>query len=107
MLGRSRVGVHDNFFELGGHSLLATQAVARIRNAFNLNLSLISLFQAPTIETFARQITNGATPSKLVQADRILRSVTATPLRARLDEISETEVDSALREILEQRGVLR
>jgi len=49
VLGVERVGVHDNFFELGGHSLLATQIMSRLRNTFNIELSLRQLFESPTI----------------------------------------------------------
>src|SRR5258706_9540336 len=40
VLGLEQVGRYDNFFELGGHSLLATQLVARIRQTFQVDLSL-------------------------------------------------------------------
>jgi amino acid adenylation domain-containing protein len=49
ILGVERVGVNDNFFDLGGHSLLATQAISRIRDTFQTDLSLRSFFAAPTI----------------------------------------------------------
>jgi amino acid adenylation domain-containing protein len=49
VLGVPRVGVHDNFFALGGHSLKATQVIARVRDACGVELSVRSLFAAPTV----------------------------------------------------------
>jgi amino acid adenylation domain-containing protein len=56
VLGAKQVGIRDNFFEIGGHSLLATQIVSRVRETFHTEISLRSLFEAPTVEALAGQV---------------------------------------------------
>jgi FkbH-like protein len=53
VLGQTPIGIHDNFFLLGGDSLRGTQVVARLRQAFAIELVLRSLFDAPTVASFA------------------------------------------------------
>lgn len=57
VLGRNSVGVTENFFHAGGHSLMATKLMAKIDKAFDKNLPLSLLFQAPTIRDLAAIIT--------------------------------------------------
>jgi amino acid adenylation domain-containing protein len=56
MLGVERIGIHDNFFTLGGHSLLGTRVIARLRDAFQLELPLRVLFEAPTVGELAGRV---------------------------------------------------
>ena len=55
VLGLARVGVRDDFFRIGGHSLLAVRLVARIRETFGTHLSLLALFERPTIAELAER----------------------------------------------------
>ena len=56
LLRIEKVGIHDNFVELGGHSLLATQVIARLRTAFPVELSVMSIFENPTVYSLSKRI---------------------------------------------------
>jgi amino acid adenylation domain-containing protein len=56
LLKVEEVGVADNFFELGGNSLLAMQVLARLRKAFEVEVSIRSFFDGPSIEELRREI---------------------------------------------------
>ena len=53
LLRLENVGRSDNFFLLGGHSLLGTQLITRIDEIFGVQLSLLDLFDHPTVEGLA------------------------------------------------------
>jgi acyl carrier protein len=57
MLGVPRISRTDNFFRLGGHSLLGAQLIAKIQQTFDIELSLRSLFDHPTVSGIASEIT--------------------------------------------------
>ena len=56
LLGIDRVGIEDDFFALGGHSLLATRLLARLREAFRVDIPLRSIFDASTVARLAAAV---------------------------------------------------
>ena len=59
-----KVGIHDNFFDLGGHSLLMVQVHGRLREELACDLSMLDLFQRPTVSALAGLLSRGAGESE-------------------------------------------
>ena len=53
VLELDQVGIHDNFLHLGGDSLRTTRVIARVYDAFQLDLSVRSLLEAGTVADMA------------------------------------------------------
>jgi acyl transferase domain-containing protein/acyl carrier protein len=96
LLGFDRVGIHDNFFDLGGHSLLATRVISRVNKTFEVELSLSSLFEAPTVAEIAVVIAQNHTKKAgREEASRML---------ADLEALSDEEAQRLLAEENPQRN---
>ena len=71
------VGPDDDFFALGGHSLTATRLISRVRETFNVQLTLGELFEHSTAGAMARIIEralkSGAQLARLPRLTRIPR----------------------------------
>jgi thioesterase domain-containing protein/acyl carrier protein len=67
LLEQPAVTIEDNFFLAGGHSLLGMQLVMRLRNAFDVDLSLRELFESPTVERLAVTVERRQTEQRLTQ----------------------------------------
>ena len=59
VLGRPRIGLNDNFFEVGGTSLRAVQVIALIRKDLRQNVSIVTLFECPTVTLLAAKLGGG------------------------------------------------
>lgn len=88
LLPRKRIGVHQNFFDLGGHSLLATQVISQVRETFQVDVPLRTLFDSPTIAAFAAaMLLDTETRAQVERMAEILVS---------LSGLSEEELESRL-----------
>ena len=56
VLHLKKVGMDDNFFDLGGHSLLMVQVHSKLRQAFEKKISMVEMFQYPTIASVAKHL---------------------------------------------------
>ena len=96
LLGIEGVGVHDDFFELGGHSLLATQVLSRMRDRFQVEIPLRSVFERPTAASLALVVAE----LQDAQASRKIAPADAKKMLAQLDQLSDAEVDALLGDLL-------
>jgi acyl carrier protein len=72
VLGRPGIGLNVNFFEVGGTSLKAVQVITMIRKELNQNLSIVSLFECPTITLLAARL-RGSSSSELASSGAVQR----------------------------------
>jgi amino acid adenylation domain-containing protein len=56
LLRLDRVASSDNFFLLGGHSLMGAQLLARVHDAFGVEIQLRTLFDIPTVSGLSAEI---------------------------------------------------
>jgi surfactin family lipopeptide synthetase C len=88
ILGVHPVGVTDNFFELGGHSLLAGRLLARVRERYQVDVSLGAFFAAPTVAglatTIVQRLAEGVEAATVARVLEELRGLTDEAVRGLL-----------------------
>ena len=70
ILNLEKVSINDDFFELGGHSLLATQLIAQALQVFRVELTVIDLFDAPTVAGLAERILQRQLTTQVMDEER-------------------------------------
>ncbi|HKH45215.1 MAG TPA: amino acid adenylation domain-containing protein, partial [Thermoanaerobaculia bacterium] len=133
VLGVERIGPRDRFFDLGGDSLIALRVMARLREAFGVDLPVRALFERPTVPglreaveealaarsgalpSFSRRTETGPAPLGFLQRqlwflDQLDRESTAYNLfaQARLSgRLDRPALRRALQEIVARHEILR
>jgi amino acid adenylation domain-containing protein len=72
LLEREAISVDDNFFLIGGHSLLGTQLLVRVRQLYDVDLTLRELFASPTVRRMAAIV-----EAKLIEAIALMSDADA------------------------------
>ena len=90
LLDIEHIGVHENFFLIGGDSLLATQVVSRIQKMFQVDISLRSFFNNPTVSGLAKALLPDYSENELTE------ELIAT--LADLESMSEEDAERAVEE---------
>jgi acyl transferase domain-containing protein/thioesterase domain-containing protein len=68
VLGVDAVGIDENFFDLGGHSLLMARVHARLREELAPAVTMIELFQHPTVGAIAAHLDALLAPAEAATA---------------------------------------
>jgi len=105
ILKLDRVGVDDNFFILGGHSLLATQVISRMRESFQIELPLRSIFEMPTVSLLGAAIAQREARVEDHITSQI-DQISAEVLLDKLDELSDDEVNELLGTFMSEEEVV-
>ncbi|MEA2905942.1 MAG: hypothetical protein QOI12_3329 [Alphaproteobacteria bacterium] len=63
LLRAEKVGIDDNFFDLGGHSLAATRLLSRVRDRFQVEVTMRGFFDRPTLGGLAELIAAAGAPA--------------------------------------------
>lgn len=69
VLQLEKVSTRDNFFDLGGHSLLMARVHRRLREALGREISMVELFQYPTIDLLVKHL-SGENGPQTAQSSR-------------------------------------
>ena len=95
VLGKRKIGINDNFFEASGTSLKAVQVIATIKKELKLSLSIVSLFECPTIRLLSKKIND--LKSKKGNKDHALKAIERGSKRKKA-RIVRKKVNAMIRE---------
>lgn len=76
LFGIKQIGIYDNYYDLGGSSLLAIQLMTRVRDSFQVDITINNFFEKTTIAEQAELIANSLSSQEELRAiEQILAEV--------------------------------
>ncbi|BBX58802.1 hypothetical protein MSHO_41470 [Mycobacterium shottsii] len=109
VLGLERVGADQSFFDLGGDSLLAMRVVAAVNTALAADLSVLVLFDAPSVAELVPHINKRSAASIPLAPVQRPERVPLSPAQHRMWSVVQLQGPSAVFNIpwvLQLRGIL-
>jgi thioesterase domain-containing protein/acyl carrier protein len=80
VLGLDRAGLDDDFFALGGDSLSAMRLIAAIKTSLNVDLSVPTVFEAPTVRSLSQRLEADAVSVQELAPVQTLKEGSGVPL---------------------------
>jgi amino acid adenylation domain-containing protein/non-ribosomal peptide synthase protein (TIGR01720 family) len=80
VLGVERVGVDESFFDLGGDSISAMRLVAAVRADLRIELSVTTVFEAPTVQALSERLTTAGAAAPEIAPVQVLKTGAGVPL---------------------------
>jgi thioesterase domain-containing protein/aryl carrier-like protein len=80
VLGADRVGADDSFFDLGGDSITAMRLVAAVNGNLSADVTVPTVFEAPTVRELAHRLRSDAGRSQAVPPVQVLGEGSGAPL---------------------------
>jgi acyl carrier protein len=100
VLNTDKAGINESFFELGGDSLLLLRANAKLREALNREISIVEMFEYPTISSLAAYL------SEQEREDALKRGRSRAEIRRTLSRQQKQHLARATGESSEHSSVI-
>ncbi|MEO0351990.1 MAG: SagB family peptide dehydrogenase, partial [Cyanobacteria bacterium P01_A01_bin.15] len=105
LLETEKIGLNDNFFEAGGNSLTAMQLLSQLQQAFSTELTIAQLFNALTPALQAQMVLEAQESSSTSPQQDVIQPVSRETQTPNVDDLSDTDVDDLLAQLLNHQEV--
>lgn len=85
-----KIGIKDDFFVMGGDSLLAAQLIIKVEAKFDIEISLIDIYQKPNILNISSMM------ERKIKEREELESIELSALMDEIESMTDEEIESLL-----------